>query len=441
MPDVFYGELNDLYNRIMIRKKPIIATGIFIFLLFGNYSGFTQSEPLTLTQCYELVRQNYPLIKSRELVKQTGEYSIENAKTAWLPNISLNAQYTNQSDVTSVPLKIPGQVIPQIDKNQYKVYAEASQVVYDGGAISNQKKTLEAQTKIEEESIEVELYKLNERINQIYFGILLLNGQLKQSAILKSDIQTGLTKTEAAFANGIVLKSNVDAIKAELLKTDQRITELQSARTAYLNMLGTFINQSLNDQTELEMPPSINISAEIKRPELLLYDARLMSTAIQSRSITSRNLPRLSLFFQGGYGLPALNMLNPDADTYYIAGVRFAYPLTGFYNLNRDKSINKLARENIEVQKEIFLFNTHLQITQQSAELVKTEQLIKYDDEIVELRESIKQASLAQLENGVITSADYLREVNAADNARQMKLIHEIQLLLTQYNHQILTGK
>ena len=140
MPDVFYDELNDLYNRIMIRKKPIIATGIFIFLLFGNYSGFTQSEPLTLAQCYELVRQNYPLIKSRELVKQTGEYSIDNAKTAWLPNISLNAQYTNQSDVTSVPLKIPGQIIPQIDKNQYKVYAEASQVVYDGGAISNQKK-------------------------------------------------------------------------------------------------------------------------------------------------------------------------------------------------------------------------------------------------------------------------------------------------------------
>lgn len=425
----------------MLRKKSHIATGIFIILFLGNYAGFTQSEPLTLTQCHELARQNYPLIKSCELVKQTGEYSVDNAKTAWLPSLSINAQFTNQSDVTSIPLEIPGKVIPQLDRSQYKAYAEISQVVYDGGAIDNQKKTVEAQSKVEEENLEVELYKLNDRINQIYFGLLLLNGQLKQSEILKSDLQSGLNKTEAAFKNGIMLKSNVDVIKAELLKADQRITELQSARTAYFNILGMFINQSLNDQTELEIPPSINLSTEIKRPELSLYDARLNSLLIQSRSITSRNLPRVNLFFHGGYGLPALNMLNPDAETYYITGIRLAYPLTGFYNLNRDKSINKLARENIEVQREVFLFNANLQLTQQATELVKIEQLIKYDNEIVELRESVKQASLAQLENGVITSADYLREVNAADNARQSKLIHEIQMLQAQYNHQIITGK
>ena len=411
-----------------------------LLMVLCNSLAYAQNTKLTLEQSYKLARENFPLIKSLDLIRQSGEYSVSNVKSGYLPSISINGQYTYQSDVTGLPIDLPNLTIPEIDNNQYKIYVEINQTLYDGGMINNQKKAQELLTRIEDQSTEVELYKIRERVNQLYFGILLFEGQIEQTRLMRNDIQAGLEKTEASFANGIVLKSSVDALKAELLKIDQRLVELNSGKIAYLNMLGIFINQPINEENELEVPQPIKINTEISRPELDLFSARLESTAIQSRAITAKNLPRLNFFFQGGYGSPALNMLEPDADTYYITGVRLAYPLTGFYNKHREKSMNVISKQQVEIQRETFLLNTKLQVTQQNAELEKIQQLIITDNEILALRESIRTASLAQLEHGVITSSDYLREVTAADNARQSKTIHEIQWLLTQYNHQLVTG-
>ncbi len=413
---------------------------IILIMVFCSLTAFAQGNKLTLEQSHELARVNYPLIKSLDLIKQSGEYSVNNVKSGYLPSISINGQYTYQSDVTKLPITIPNMTIPEIDKNQYKVYVDITQTLYDGGVLNTQRKAQEIQQEIENQSTEVELYKLGERINQLYFGVLLYNGQIEQTRLMRKDITAGLEKTEAAYANGIVLKSNVDALKAELLKIDQHLVELTSGRKAFLGMLSMFINLPLDEQTELEIPGDVEITKEINRPELNLFNTRIASTLVQSKAITARNLPKVNLFFQGGYGSPALNMLEPDADTYYITGVRLAYPLTGFYNKHREKSINAISRQQIELQRETFLFNTNLQVTQQNAELDKIQQLINTDNEIVSLRESIRTAALAQLENGVITSADYLREVTAADNARQAKVIHEIQRLMAQHNHQLITG-
>ncbi len=417
----------------------ILAITFSAIFLFQSVT-VAQTEQLTLATCYELVEKNYPLIKSRDLISQKGAYSKSNVNSGLLPSIAVHGQYTNQSDVTSLPIELPNISIPEIDQNQYKVYAEVSQVVYDGGVIKNQRQSLEMQTRIEEESLEVELYKVKERVNQLFFGILLIDGQISQADLLMKDILLGLDKTEAAYKNGIVLKSNVDALKAELLKLDQRIIELKSSRKGYMNMLSLFINKPVDSNTVLVVPPLIELSDEVNRPEMGLFESQLNNVSIQSKAITSKNLPKVNLFFQGGYGSPALNMLNPDADTYYIAGVKLYYPLTGFYNKHREKLINTIARKNIEIQRETFLFNTNVQLVQQESEIEKIEQLIKTDDEILSLRESIMEAALAQLQNGVITSMDYMREVNAADSARQMKLIHEIQLLLSQYNYHLITG-
>lgn len=413
---------------------------IILIMVFYSLTAFAQGNTLTLEQSHELARVNYPLIKSLDLIKQSGEYSVNNVKSGYLPSISINGQYTYQSDVTGLPITLPNLTIPEIDKNQYKVYVDITQTLYDGGALNTQRKAQEIQQEIENKSTEVELYKLRERINQLYFGVLLYNGQIEQTRLMRKDITAGLEKTEAAYANGIVLKSDVDALKAELLKVDQRLVELNSGRKAFLGMLSMFINLPLDEQTELEIPGDVAITKEINRPELNLFNTRIESTLVQSKAITARNRPKVNLFFQGGYGSPALNMLEPDADTYYITGVRLAYPLTGFYNKHREKSINAISRQQIELQRETFLRNTNLQITQQNTEMDKIQQIINTDNEIVSLRESIRTAALAQLKNGVITSADYIREVTAADNARQSKAIHEIQWLMAQYNHQLITG-
>jgi outer membrane protein TolC len=205
-------------------------------------------------------------------------------------------------------------------------------------------------------------------------------------------------------------------------------------------MLGLFINQSLNENTVLARPQQLAISNEITRPELSLYDCQNKSIDVQYQQLQVKNNPKLNLFVQGGYGRPALNMLSNDFEAYYIGGVRLSWSLGGIYTLKKEKALLENSRRTINLQRETFLFNTNLTSRQQHADITRLQQLLASDGEIITLRESVKKASAAQLENGVITSNDYLREVNAEDQARQTKILHEIQWLLAQYNHQTTTG-
>jgi outer membrane protein TolC len=396
---------------------------------------------ISIDACYKLAKQNYPLIKKQDLIKKTGEYSIANVSTVFLPQFSLNGQATYQSAVTQIPLKLPNTDIPVVSKDQYKIYAEVNQTIFDGGVNKWQKSSIEANAAIEQQQVEVELYKLNERINQLFFGILLAKDQLAQTAMLKKDIQLGLEKVKAAITNGTALKSSGDALAAELLKSEQKAIELRSVASAYITMLGYFINKPLDENTVFEKPVSLAVSQTINRPELLLFEKEKRSLDIQDQLVKAKNLPKAGLFLQGGMGKPALNMLSNDVDAYYIGGIRFNWSLSGLYTSKKEKAVINIKRNNTDLQQETFLFNTELTLKKQHADITKWEHLIKSDDEIITLRTRIKNTSLAQLEYGVINSSDYLREVNAEDQAKQNRLLHETQLLMAQYDQQITSGK
>ncbi|MGZ8550179.1 MAG: TolC family protein, partial [Chitinophagaceae bacterium] len=202
-----------------------------IFFILGVLSlplaiNAQKAQSLSLEDCYTLARQNFPLIKQKDLIQKTKEYSIDNISKGYLPQFLINGQATYQSDVTEIPVKLPNTTIPTLDKDQYKIYAEVNQAVFDGGVKRLQKQSVEAGGAVEQQKLEVELYKLKERINQLFFGILLANEQLVQTDLLKKDIQLGLTKINAAIANGTALKSSGDALQAELMKSNQRTIEL-----------------------------------------------------------------------------------------------------------------------------------------------------------------------------------------------------------------------
>lgn len=400
----------------------------------------SQAQTLRIEDCYTLAKQNYPQAKQRNLIKKSGAYSIDNITTGYLPQINIAGQASYQSAVTEVPIKVPGIDIPSLSKDQYKLYGEVNQVLFDGGVIKQQKKIQEASTVVEEQTLEVELYKLNDRINQLFFGILLIDEQLKQTTLTRSDVETALKKTEASIANGVALKSNGDVLKAEILKTDQKAIELKAMRRAYADMLGLFINSQVNESTTLVKPDPLVSSIEIKRPELSLYDKQATLFDVQQKMINAKNLPRFGLFVQGGMGKPALNMLSNEFEPYYLGGVRLNWSLSGWYTSKKERYLLDLKKQNTNIQKETFLYNTNMVIKQQTSEEDKWQTLLQTDNEMIALRTSVKNTSLAQLENGVITSSDYIREVNAEDQAKQNRILHEIQLLQTQYNLKFTTS-
>jgi outer membrane protein TolC len=415
---------------------------INISLLFFTVSVQAQDSTLTLEKSYALAEQNYPVIKQRDLVRQTTQLSVENLSKGYLPQISLSGQATYQSDVTKIDVSFPGFNFNPPTKDQYKVVADVNQLIYDGGVIRQQKVSQQLNEEVEEQKVEVELYKLKDRINQIYLSVLYLEDQLRQSELVKQDLQTGIKQVEAQVNNGAVLKSNLNVLKAQLLQADQRTIELRASRKGLLMTLGLFLNQSLNESTILQRPFSPLVTDKnIARPELKLYNNQSKQLEQQTKLIQARNLPKTSLFVQGGYGKPGLNLLKNDFSFYYVGGVRVNWPLGGLYTQKREKELIKVNQKIVDIQKETFLLNTNTQLAQQQSEIDKFNQLVQTDQAIIDLRLEVKEAARAQLQNGVITANDYLREVNAEDQSRQSLITHQIQLLEAQINYQTTLGK
>ncbi|CEN39037.1 TolC family protein [Capnocytophaga cynodegmi] len=414
---------------------------IGVLLMCSHWAIAQQNNSLTLDNCLEKAKQNYPLIKQYTLIEKTKEFSIAKAQKGYLPQFNVAGQATYQSDVTRVPISLPNMDIPTMSKDQYRLYGEVSQSITDlFTVIKDQKEFINNKSEIETQKTEIELYKLRERINNLYFGILLIDAQIKQTELLKKDIQNGIEKTNVAIANGVALKSTADNLKAELLKVDQRTIELKVTRKGYADMLALFIGNPIDENTVLEKPHRQMLTNTINRPELRLFDLQKKSFDVQKKLITNKNMPRVSVFFQGGLGRPALNMLDNDLKGYYIGGLRLIWNITGFYTYKNEKKTLALNQSFIDIQRETFLFNTNLVLKQQNADIAKMQDLIETDKSIVTLRESVKNTTQNQLTYGTATTNDYLIAVNAEDQAKQSLILHEIQLLMTEYNAQTTAG-
>lgn len=414
---------------------------LLMVMLLPIRLGLAQTTPsLSLDSCYALAKQHYPLVKQTALIEQSKVYSIENASKSYWPQVSINGQATYQSEVTSLPITLPNINVPTPSKDQYKLYGEINQPLTDLFTVKQQKSLIEANAMIELQKVEVELSKLKERINQLFFGILLIDAQKEQTLLLKKDLKAGMDKIKAAIANGTSFKSNENILKAEELKADQRLIELQSNRKGFIDMLSLFINKPLSESVVLEMPWSQPVLEQINRPELKLYEFQKRAFDVQQSLINAKTRPKFNLFLQGGYGRPALNALSNEFNTYYIGGLRLNWNLSSFYTSGKEKKQLELSKTIQDTQKETFLFNTKLSLLQQSNEMKKYVALLDNDNQIIALRQEIKVTAMAQLENGTITSNDYLTYLNAEDQAKQTQILHQIQYLLAQCNYQTTSG-
>jgi outer membrane protein TolC len=321
----------------------------------------------------------------------------------------------------------------KLSRDQYQAVIEANQLIWDGGAISAQRKITKAGTEIDRQKLEVELFTLNERINQLFFGVLLLEEQLKQTELLKYELQTNYNKLKAGIQNGVANQTDLDVLKVEQLNVQQHETELKSTRVAYITMLSAFTGMEIDENTRLEKPQfdfSVLNKTSNKRPELELFDAQYALFENQNLLLNAANRPRIGAFFQGGYGQPGLNMFTDGFSPFYIGGIRLSWALNGFYSQKNNVAKLELGKNAVDVQRETFLFNTNLKMTQQTTEIEKLKALMANDEEIIQLRIQIKNAALAKVENGTLSTTDLVRELNAENQARLSKSLHEIQLLM-----------
>ena len=404
-----------------------------------------KAQSLTIETCQEKANANYPLVKQYGLIEQTAQYNVSNANKGYLPQLSISAKATYQSAVTQIPSSL-GDVLskltgkpfsfPALPKDQYQAVIEATQVIWDGGVISTQKKITNLSKEVEKQKLEVDLYALKDRVNQLFFGILLLNEQLKQNDILKNDLLTNYNRLNAFKQNGIAYQADLDALNVEQLNANQREADLKSTRKSFSIMLSALTGLDISDRTELTKPDlSLAVLKETSnhRPELRLFEAQNNLYESQKSLLDAGNRPKIGAFVQGGYGQPGLNMFTTGFSPFYIGGIRFSWNISGLYSQKNNLNKIDLSKKTVDIQKETFEFNNNLITRQQQTEIEKLQSTLANDDEIIRLRRNIKKAATSKLENGTASVSDLIRELNAENQAIQLKSLHEIQLLMNVY--------
>lgn len=399
------------------------------------------ASTLSIEECYTLGEANYPLIRQRQLIARTESYTVDNLSRNIYPQLAVDGTATYQSDVTKISIPLPGYKIPEVPKNQYKLYGEVSQTLTDFGINKQQKEISKADAALQEENLNTQLYALKDRLNQMFFGVLLIDGQIEQNKLSRDNLQVGIDQVQAAINNGTDYRSSLSKLQAEQMETDQRTIELWASRKAYTDMLSLFLNKDIGDSTHFITPEIPSMSDAINRPEAKAYDLEVQSYEAQQRLTRLNLLPHLNAFFQGGFGKPSpVNFLATTFAPYYITGLRLSWDIHGLYTYHKDILLSKNNQQMALADKDAFLFNTNLTLRQESADVRKYRALMASDDEIIRLRVSVTKASAAQLANGVINANNYLQDANAEALARQAKVLHQVQLLISQYDHKTTSG-
>ncbi|WP_372794918.1 TolC family protein [Lutibacter sp.] len=411
-----------------------------LIILFVSLTVFSQ-EKLSLKDCYTLVNNNYPLAKQYNLLTKQNDLDLDVIKTKKLPQLDFSAQATYQSDVTSIPIFIPGSTIEPPNKDQYKTAASINQLIYDGGFIDASMEAKSALLKTQQKQVEVNLYQLKEQVNQLYFSILLLQEKRALLVAKKKQLEATLKEVKAGVKFGMLLPSSDSVLEAELLKIEQQFTELDFNKISLIETLSKLIGHDISMKIIVENPEIIsNLETEIKRPELELFELQKNNIEASEQLIAKKNSPKLIGFATGGYGNPGLNALDNSFQTYYMAGLKINWTIFDWNASKKERKSLQVNKEIIDSQQAVFMLNTKIELNQQQTEINKISNFIESDKTIIELRKQVLNAANSQLKNGVITSSSYITELTNLFEAENNLSSHKIQLLLAKTNYKTIKG-
>ena len=413
--------------------KNNITTILFLIFSIASYS----QQKLTIEECYALAEKNYPLAKQINLLQQKSTYEIDALNKAKLPKIDLNAQATYQSDVIGLPTTLPG--VESLNKDQYRATLDVNQLLYNGGMIAANTKLKEAQTLTQQQQVEVNLYQLKSRINYSYMMILLWQDQRELLFAKQNTIYSKIKEVKSGVKNGAILPASEQVLEAELLKLEQALTENSFQRIKEIQNLSSLTTTTIAENAVLERPITA-FKANGTRPEIKFFDLQQDQIEASKNIIAKSNSPKLNAFGQAGYGNPGLNMLNNSFEDFYIVGLKLNWNVLDWNKSKTDKQALDIAKEVVATEKETFETNNQMQLNELQSEISKIEIIIKTDSQIIHLREKVIQSSDSQLRNGVITSSDYITELNQLFDAKTNQKVHQTQLELAKINYQTIKG-
>lgn len=436
--------LSDTIQHVSWKQVfPSLNKGPLLLLILLSFPFMVQAQgTITLDECLRLVQINYPLAKQTSLLSEQLQLDIDAIKKDRLPKLDLNGQATYQSEVTSLGGQLMNVTIDPPNKDQYRTTLDANQLIYHGGLIDASIKAKETKAAIGQQEVEISLYGLKKRVNQLYFSLLLLQENQGLLHAKESQLTARLAEVQAGVKYGTLLSSSADALEVELIKIQQQNTELALSKLDLLQQLSLMIGTDLKPQVVLQQPEVLPVSPDqtSKRPELFLFELRKSQIDLSSDLLERSKLPKISAFAQGGYGNPGLNMLDNTFNSFFMTGVKLNWNVFDWSKNRKERQSLEIDRNIVDSQKETFELNNDLELVNLQSEIDKMEELIRYDEQIIPRFAKMVKTAESQLKNGVITSSAYITEFTNLYEAKSNLALHKIQKLLNQIQYQITQG-
>lgn len=415
---------------------------IWIILLFSPLCLHAQTEPLTLEDCIARAVEKWPGSRSASDMLAIGELRQRNAVNTWYPQMSMGGQATWQSDVTEVSLPVAMFDLPGMQKDQYRLYVDVNQVLYDGGISSVRAKMERISAAGDSLQVSIDVRKIKEMVIEFYTGILyyrkineILNAQLER-------LDKRMESLQFSGTNGLVSGTDVLMFTAEVKKAEQLLSDAEMAETAALKSLSLLTGLELTPSSVLESPAlPVTLSSENHRPELALFSLQGNLLSL-SQDVTARTLrPRLSAFAQGGYGRPGLNMFSTEFDTYFMVGLRLNWTLYDWGQSKREMQIADLRKKNLETASENLMLTIEIQTEQQLNEMERMKNMLKKDDEMISIYRQVVSNSSSALEQGIITPVDYLEKETLLKVAEAEKARNEVRYIRAYIGYRFIKGE
>ncbi len=422
--------------------KPISNHLILVLAFWLGCIPANSQEPLTLSECFQLVTRQHPLAHQVALQSAISEARQDQLNRNYWPKLEVQGQATWQNEVTvvDIPISIPGFEAPAAPQDQYRVVGELSQTLYDGGATRHLKAVSQAEQGATRLQTEADLYRLKFQVHQLYFGILLIQQQRKALELVQTELQRRESQLAELYNGGIVQRKDIDLLAVELIKHRQTLQQNLLQEELLRANLGQLIGRDISNDTSFTLPDQTD-AGDQPRQEWALFDAKEAAFDAQEKLLTSQQLPKLSLFAQGGLGRPGFNLFNPDPAPLFMAGARLRWNLSSFYIQHPDRELIRLGQEMVGQQEASFRQALDMQVRQAKSHSNTFFTYLETDREILERRTRIKDTAAIQLEEGIITIPDYLREVDAWYQANLQTELHRIQAIQADIESRLLAGK
>ena len=189
------------------------------------------SDSISLSAVLQNVMKTHPSIKQAEEALNAAEARVGLAKSAYIPDVDITANYTRLAPVTK--FNFPGfgnvQLFPE---NNYVAALNYRQNIYDFGKTSNSVKLENENKSLLSKNIDLVKQKLALATTNTYYSLVFL-----QDAILIKDEELKTLKEHLDF---IQKRSETgSATKYELLATKVKISSTESQKTDLLTMRNT----------------------------------------------------------------------------------------------------------------------------------------------------------------------------------------------------------